>query len=96
MESSFDRENLRARLDALRRSEYFPALLGAAAGGLTGALIAALIARSKQRAATPPGAAAGSSARGGLVLGFTAGELAQLATLALSLARQIREWRARG
>jgi hypothetical protein len=94
MAESFNVEELQARFEALRRSEAFPAIVGAAAGGLTGALMAALIAG--RRHSSSNGSAevrTVATATPGLLLGYSPRDIIQLVTVLSSLARQIKEWR---
>ncbi len=91
MQQSLDSQQLTARLETLRRSEYFPAILGAAAGGVTGALVAALIGSRKH--VTVERVMETSPAEQGVILGFSAKDLLQLATVVASLARQLSQWR---
>jgi hypothetical protein len=92
MEQPLDLEQLKARFEIVRHSEYFPAILGAVAGGLTGAMMAGLI--SNGRRTNQVVVEDGSTADKGIILGFSAKDLLQLATVVTSLARQLREWRA--
>ncbi|MGB8643796.1 MAG: hypothetical protein WCF84_01040 [Anaerolineae bacterium] len=86
---------LQARFETVRKSEYFPAILGAVAGGVVAALIAAVIAsrgRTVKQVVVQESAAAEPHAT--TVLGFTLPEIMQLATVVTQLARQVQEWRA--
>lgn len=93
MQQPMDLTELRARFEIVRRSEYFPAVLGAVAGGLTGALMAGLIAggmRGPSRAGVVRDGVAGASSA---VFGLSAKDVIQLFTVVAALARQMREWR---
>ena len=92
LKDKIDVEELQARFESLRKSEYFPAILGAVAGGLTGAVMAGLISGGKK---TEKVVVSDSSerARQGVVLGFTAKELVQFATVVAGLVRQMQDWR---
>ncbi len=91
MQQSLDLDKVQAQFNQLRRSEYFPAIMGAAAGGLAGAIIALAIGSRKQ--VTVERVTEASAADQGVILGFSAKDLLQLATVVASLARQLREWR---
>jgi ApbE superfamily uncharacterized protein (UPF0280 family) len=93
MEQQFDLEVLEAKFQAVRTSEYFPAILGAVAGGITGALMAALISGGKREAQSDSGGTSLADKKTGYLGGFSPRDLMQLATLAVSLSRQMREWR---
>jgi hypothetical protein len=93
MQQPMDLTELRARYEIVRRSEYFPAILGAVAGGLTGALMAGLIAGSRRGSSHPDRERDDAAERSGSVLGLSAKELIQLVTVVATLARQLREWR---
>ncbi len=95
MQQSLDLDQLKARFEVVRRSEYFPAILGAVAGGLTGAIMAGLIS-SGRRSAEAAEEERASAANNAIFLGFSAKDLLQLATVVASLARQLREWRELG
>ena len=90
MQTSLDLDQLKARFEVVRHSEYFPAMLGAVAGGLTGALMAGLISNGRRRAEAEEKTGAADR---GIVLGFSAKDLLQLVTVVASLARQLRDWR---
>ncbi len=90
MQQSLDLKELEARFDQVRKSEYFPAILGALAGGLTGALMAGLI--SAGRGGGNHEAEQESSGKQGVILGFSAKDLLQLATVTAGLAKQLRDW----
>ncbi len=90
-----DTAALKARFETLRKSEYFPAVLGAAAGGVTAALVASVIS-SRKGGVEVKYVDKSDHENGGrktMVMGFTAGELMQLVTVIAQLARQLREWR---
>ena len=92
--SKINLPELQARFETVRQSQYFPAILGAVAGGLTGAVMAGLIAgRSRGDDHPVREEAVESSPRQTVLLGFTLSELMQLVTVVASLARQLREWR---
>jgi len=95
MQQSLDLEQLKARFEVVRHNEYFPAVLGAVAGGLTGALMAGLISNGRHRAEAAVEENANVQDQS-LVLGFSAKDLLQLVTVVASLARQLREWRELG
>jgi hypothetical protein len=84
---------LRARFEIVRRSEYFPAILGAVAGGLSGAMMAGLIAGGKRQAGDSGRSPESPAGQPGFVLGLSARDLVQLISVVASLARQMREWR---
>ncbi len=85
---------LQARLETVRKSEYFPAILGAVAGGAVAALIAAIIAsRGRTVKHVVVQETEEAEPHGAMVLGFTLPEIMQLVTIVAQLARQIREWR---
>jgi hypothetical protein len=91
MEDQFDLEAFafRARQVAkeIRKSEAYPAILGALAGGIAGAMIAAIIAgRGSPRRAETTLAAKESKA------GWNAKDLAQLVAVAAPLAKQIQAY----
>jgi len=72
----------------IRKSELFPALLGGLAGGVAGALMATLIAgRATARRSDAPAATAHAAPA---KPGFALQDLAQLAMVVVSLARQIQ------
>ncbi len=85
---------LQARFETVRKSEYFPAILGAVAGGAIAAIIALLISSRgkvvKHVVVQEPGE---GEKQGTTVLGFTLPEIMQLVTIVAQLARQLREWR---
>ena len=93
MQEPMDLAELRARFDIVRRSEYFPAILGAVAGGLSGALMAGLIAGGKRGSADSGRERESTAGQPSLIFGLTARDLLQLVTVFASLARQMREWR---
>lgn len=93
MQQPMDLTELRARYEIVRRSEYFPAILGAVAGGLTGALMAGLIAGSRRGSRHSEHERDVAAGRSGSVFGLSAKELIQLVTVVATLARQLREWR---
>ena len=92
MQQQLDSPELLARAGEvakeIRKSEAFPALMGAIAGGVAGALIAAIIAGrvSSRRADSAPGAA--TQAPGGWALR----DVMQLLTVVATLARQVQTW----
>ncbi len=88
LQQRLDLEQLQERFEVLRKSEFFPAIMGAVAGGLTGAIMAGLISSRRGADEAPTGKdRTGSS---GVVLGFTAKDLLQLVTIVAQLARQMR------
>lgn len=89
MQQRLDLQELEARFQVVRQSEYFPAILGAVAGGLTGAIMAGLIAGGRRSSAKGE---EGGGTRQGVLLGFSPRDMLELATIAASLARQLREW----
>ncbi len=91
MQQSLDLQRVEAQFNQLRRSEYFPAIMGAAAGGLAGAIIALLLGSRKR--VTVERVTEKAPAEQGVILGFSAKDLLQLATVVASLARQLREFR---
>ncbi len=91
MQQSLDLQQVEAQLNQLRRSEYFPAIMGAVAGGLAGAIIALVIGSRKH--VTVEKVTEAGPAEQGVILGFSAKDLLQLATVVASLARQLREFR---
>jgi hypothetical protein len=93
MQQPMDLTELRERYEIVRRSEYFPAILGAVAGGLAGALIAGLIAGGRRGSGRSDHERDGVDSRAGTWIGLSAKELIQLVTVVASLARQLREWR---
>ena len=93
MQQPMDMAELRARYEIVRRSEYFPAILGAVAGGLTGALMAGLIAGSRGGSSDSGRRGEASTERSGSRLALSARDLIQLLPVVASLARQLREWR---
>ncbi len=95
--SNIDTAELKARFETLRKSEYFPAVLGAAAGGVTALVVAGLISGRKS-GTTVKYVEAGDQDKEGrghetMFLGFTLGEIMQLVTVVTQLARQLRDWR---
>jgi hypothetical protein len=93
MQQSMDLTELRARYEIVRRSEYFPAILGAVAGGLTGALMAGMIAGARRGASDSGRGVETTAGRPGTMLGLSLRDLIQLITVVAALARQLREWR---
>lgn len=93
MQQPMDLAELRARYEVVRRSEYFPAILGAVAGGLTGALMAGLIAGSRRGPAEPHRERESTGDRPSLLFGLSAKDMVQLTGVVAALARQLREWR---
>ncbi len=91
MQQPLDLQQLEERFQVLRQSEFFPAIMGAVAGGLTGALMAGLIAG--RRGPSEVVVEKSGPADKGVVLGFSAKDLLQLATIVAALARQLREFR---
>jgi len=93
MQQPMDLAELRARFEIVRRSEYFPAILGAVAGGLTGALMAGLIAGSRRGSSDSGRERDSAQGQPSFLFGLSARDLMQLVTVAASLARQLRQWR---
>ncbi len=85
-------QELQARFETVRRSEYFPAILGAVAGGLTGAVMAGLISGSRKEE-TVRIERTDAAGQKGIILGFSAKDLVQLTTVVAGLVRQMQEWR---
>ncbi len=85
---------LQNRFETVRKSEYFPAILGAVAGAAVAGLVAAVISSRgrtvKHIVVQEP---EDGEAHGPTVLGFTLPELMQLVTVIAQLARQLRDWR---
>ncbi len=99
MENQFDVQTLAVGANEVaqrvRRSEAYPALLGAVAGGIAGALMAALIAR---RAAAPMRAPAEDergAGRKSWLSTWTPKDVLQLLTIGIGLAKQAQAWRQR-
>ncbi len=90
MQQPMNREELEARFNELRKSEFFPAIMGAVAGGLTGALMAGLISSSRRKVIVEEHQ---TPADQGVVLGFSAKDILQLATIVVGLVKQMRDWR---
>lgn len=94
MEKEFDAQAMMERVQVLvgevRKSEAYPAILGALAGGVAGALMAALIAggRSARRADGELPKTLGASARPG----WSPRDFVQLATVVAGLAKQFQAW----
>lgn len=93
MQEPMNLAELRARFEIVRRSEYFPAILGAVAGGLSGAIMAGLIAGAKREAGDSGRSRESPTGQPGFILGLSAKDLLQLISVVASLARQMREWR---
>jgi hypothetical protein len=91
MQLPVDTNQLQARFNELRRSEYFPAVLGAVAGGVTGGLMSVLVGRGKRVQVVRETVAAPE--KSGLILGYSLGELVQLATVVMGLVRTVRAMR---
>ena len=92
MQQNIDAPEVLARVGQvakeLRKSEAYPALVGGVAGGIAGALIAAIIAgRATQRGD-------GSTSNGAKESGsrWNIRDLAQLLTIAVTLAKQVQAW----
>lgn len=92
LKDKIDVGELQARFESLRKSEYFPAVLGAVAGGLTGALMAGVISSGKKTEKVVV-SSAGESSRHAMFLGMSPKELVQLATVVTGLVRQMQDWR---
>ncbi len=90
MNQPLDLDQLQAQFEKVRHSEYFPAILGAVAGGLTGAIMAGIIAGGRRTVEVKHETVPESS---GIAFGLSARDLVQLGTVVASLARQIRDWR---
>jgi hypothetical protein len=93
MQQPMDLTELRARYEIVRRSEYFPAILGAVAGGLTGALMAGLIAGSRRGSDDSGRGGQTPADRSGTMFGLSGRDLIQLISVVAALGRQVREWR---
>lgn len=93
MQQPMDLEELRARFEVVRRSEYFPAVLGAVAGGLSGALMAGLISGTRRSAEKTARAQETAAEQPRVFLGLSPRDIVQLVTVVTSLARQVQEWR---
>lgn len=93
MQQPMDLAELRARYEVVRKSEYFPAVLGAVAGGLTGALMAGLIAGSRRGEEKVVRVQETDGEQGRMILGLSPRDIIQLVTVVTSLARQAQEWR---
>ncbi len=80
----------------LRKSEAFPALIGALAGGIAGALLAAVVAqRISSHAVSAPSESStpsSTSTAQKIVGGWSLREIMQLLTVAASLAKQAQAW----
>ena len=85
---------LQNQFKTIRKSEYFPALVGAVAGAAAAGVVAVLISSRgrtvKHVVVQEPEDGASS---GITVLGFSLTEIMQLVTIVAQLARQLREWR---
>lgn len=94
MEKEFDAQAMMERVRVLaaevRKSEAYPAILGAIAGGVAGALLAVIIAgsRSARRADDESSKTLGASARSG----WSPRDIVQLATVVATLAKQVQAW----
>lgn len=92
MEKEFDAQVMmeRARVLAaeIRKSEAYPAILGAVAGGIAGALMAAIIAGGRSARRTGDEKTLGTSARPG----WSPRDFVQLATVVAGLAKQFQTW----
>lgn len=93
MQQPMDLAELRARYDDVRRSEYFPAILGAVAGGLTGALMAGLISGSRRGGEKVVRVQETNGEQARMILGLSPRDIIQLVTVVTSLARQVQDWR---
>ncbi len=87
-------EQVKTRFEEVRRSEYFPAILGAVAGGVTGALMGGIMSRGGKTQVVVQKEEDGKSAQQGVLLGYSPKELIQLVTVVAGLAKQFQEWRA--
>ncbi len=91
MEEKFDAQAMMERagliVKEIRKSEAYPAILGAVAGGIAGALIAAIIAggRSSRRAE-------GESLKATARPSWSSRDLIQLATVVTALVKQAQSW----
>ncbi len=85
---------LQTRFETVRKSEYFPAILGAVAGAAVAGVVAAIISsRGKTVKHVVVQEPEEGESHGTTVLGFTLPEIMQLVTIIAQLARQLREWR---
>ncbi len=85
---------LQTRFETVRKSEYFPAILGAVAGAAVAGVVAAIISsRGKTVKHVVVQETDEGESHGNTVLGFTLPEIMQLVTIIAQLARQLREWR---
>lgn len=83
-------ERARLIVAEVRKSEAYPAILGAIAGGVAGALMAVIIAggRSARRGSDESSKTLGASARPG----WSPRDVVQLATVVAALAKQVQSW----
>ena len=92
MQQQLDSPELLARAGEvakeIRKSEAFPALMGAIAGGVVGALIAAIIAGRVSSRRADSSASAAKEAHGGWALR----DVIQLLTVVAALAKQAQAW----
>jgi len=94
MQEEFDSQVMMERagvvLKEIRKSEAFPAILGALAGGIAGALIAAIIAsnRGGRQSAPAETAQAETGKRA-----FALRDVVQLLAVVSALAKQVQSWR---
>lgn len=94
MEEQFDAQALMERagviVKEIRKSEAYPAILGAVAGGIAGALIATIIAggRSSRRAEGESLNAVNATARPS----WSPRDFVQLATVVTALVKQAQSW----
>ncbi len=85
---------LQTRFETVRKSEYFPAILGAVAGAAVAGVVAAIISsRGKTVKHVVVQEPEDGESHGMTLLGFTLPEIMQLVTIVAQLARQLREWR---
>jgi hypothetical protein len=92
MQQQLDSPELLARAGEvakeIRKSEAFPALMGAIAGGVAGALIAAIIAGRVSSRRADSGTGVGTEAHGRWALR----DVMQLLTVVATLAKQVQMW----
>src|SRR3990170_3882126 len=98
LQESYDGAEIEQRLDEFRSSRYFPAIVGAAAGGLAGVGMMLLVGRLRSRSQEPnaydeegnPVNVVYVPKPAPAFFGFSPRELITLFTLGLSLLQQLR------
>src|SRR5919199_2888260 len=85
--------NLPDRLKALQRSEAFPAIVAAFAGGLLGGIAAARIGGTKTRIIETVRDDSQPAPRKSGLLGFAPSDIIQLITVSTGLLAQVKAWR---